>query len=112
MMGAIIAASTKTMIATMVAAFTSWKTLMTLVLVTALGITIYNVAADLLEAVLQWVMSEVSAVPVGELPSGMVQLSGLGAWMAQQTYLHEQVGIAITAVSLKWLVVKIPFLKW
>lgn len=92
--------------------FGSWRFFLGVTCLSLLGIVLYNVLVELMGDVLTWVMGELTAVPVGELPSTRLQLTGLGAWIAQETYLSQQVGIAVTAVSLKWLVVKIPFLKW
>jgi len=111
-MGAIIALSTKAIIATIVAFATSWRAFLGITLMAALGVLIYNVAVDLMGDVLTWAVGRVAAIDPSELPNGWLTLTSLGAWLAQETYLDQQIGIAVTAISMKWVVVKIPFIKW
>lgn len=111
-MGAIIGAATKAIITTMGNLATSWKLTFAFGLTTVLGVVIYNVVVDIMEEILTYGNAVLASVSVGELPNVVLQLTGLGAWVAQQTYLDQQIGIAVTAVSMKWVLCKIPFVKW
>ena len=111
-MGATIGLAFKALITSIGGAFTAWKLFSSFLLTVVLGIVLYNLVVDVVQEVIAFVNAKLAAVSGGELPSGALQLTGLGAWLAQETYLDAQIGIAITAISLKWLVVKIPFLKW
>lgn len=111
-MGYIIGLATKAVIGSLANLFGSWQGFLAVTFLSCLGVVLYNVAASLVGDTLTWVMGQVAALEVGDLPNGWVQLTGLGAWLAEQTYLDDQIGIAITAVSMKWVVMKIPFLKW
>ena len=111
-MGTAIGLAFKALITSLVAIFGSWKLFIGFAITGILAVVLYNGVVEIAQEVLTWAMGKITAMSGAELPSGLIQLSGLAAWMAQQTYIPAQVGIAVSAVSLKWLVVKIPFLKW
>lgn len=111
-MGAALGMAFKALIGSLINIFSGWKVFLGFVVTGILAVVIYNGVVAIVEEVMVWVMGKISGMTGSDLPSGLVQLSGLAAWMAQQTYLDVQIGIAVSAISLKWLVVKIPFLKW
>lgn len=111
-MGAVIAMALGKIISGMGAMFLGWKTVMVALITVVLGVVIYNVVSEIVGELLDFAMEQISAISQGGLPSVTLQLSGIGAWLAEKLRLDDQVALMITFVTAKWLVVKIPFLKW
>lgn len=93
------------------ALFAGWKTFLGVLVTGLVGVLIFNVAIDLIEAGLTWVLSSLGNVSDPGLP-GSSSITGLGAYLAMHLKLVECVGLVCSVVLLKWMVVKIPFLKW
>lgn len=111
-MGAVIGAAFQALILSLGRLFLSWKVFGAFLITGILGIVLYNLVAEILGEVLTFIQGQINAA-TGELgASAPLQLSGIGAWLAQVLKLPEQISVALTFVGLKWMVVKIPFLKW
>lgn len=93
------------------ALFAGWKTFLGVLVTGVVGVLIFNVAVDLIEAGLTWVLSAMGGVTNPGLPeSGSI--TGLAAYLAGHLKVVECIGLVCSVVLLKWMVVKIPFLKW
>jgi hypothetical protein len=78
-----------------------------------LVVFLYNLVAEIVGEVLSWslsVMSSETAGVVGESPS--VGLDGVGAYLAGVLRVPEMLSVALNLVALKWLLRKIPFVRW
>lgn len=111
-MGAIIGAAIRVLLASSVAKWLAWKTVVAFLVTTVLGIVLYNVVSEILGELLDWVSTQISAVSYEGIEGAALEFTGLGAWFADRLQIPEQVGVMVSFVSMKWLVVKVPFLKW
>lgn len=93
------------------AVFAGWKTFLGVLVTGLVGVLMFNVAVDLIEAGLSWVLSAMGGVANPGLPeSGSI--TGLAAYLAGHLKVVECIGLVCSVVLLKWMMVKIPFLKW
>lgn len=111
-MGAIIGAAIRVLLASSVAKWLAWKTVIAFVVTTIIGIVLYNLVAEIVGECLVWVADQVAEVTTTGWEGAALQFTGLGAWFADRLQIPEQVGVMVAFVSTKWLVVKVPFLKW
>jgi len=83
-------------------------------LMTILGVVLYNLVAEIIGEVLSWgltaIRSETSGLVAEGAPS--VGLSGVGAWMAGVLRVPEMLSVVINIVMVKWVLRKIPFVRW
>lgn len=112
-MGAIIGAVTRLFVMSGVAKFIAWKTIISFLVITAFGLLAYNVVTEIMEELLAFVIDQVESATAGVGWEGMaLEFTGLTAWLAEKLLVPEQVGVMISFVYLKWVVCKIPFIKW
>jgi len=110
-MGAALGLAIRALILSLGTLFSGWKLFFGALITTILGVVLYNLIADILEEGLAFVTASIDGV-TGQLPSLSLQFVGLGAWLAHAVQLEDQIALAVTFIGLKWLVVKIPFVKW
>lgn len=111
-MGAVIGAAIRVLLGSSVAKWLATKAFVSLIVTSILGVVLYNVVSEVFGELLTFVQSQLTEVTGEGLTGATLEFVGLGAWFADKLLLPEQVGVMLTFISLKWLVVKIPFLKW
>lgn len=98
--------------ASLVALFGAWKSVL---LVTFLGfamIFVYNLIVDVVQEALTWALTQAGSIPVPEGHSSVFAFTGFVGWFMSVLKLPECMSFIISMVTLKFLLRKIPFLKW
>jgi len=110
-MGAIIGAAVRAVLMGMVSLFSGWKASIFALVTVTLGIVLYNLVVEITEEVMDFALAAVG-VYSANIPDSLIQLTGIGLWCAEKVGLSSLIGLAVTFISAKWMIVKIPFLKW
>lgn len=116
-MGAILAflATGWTWLGTALSAiFIGWRGVILLTFLTFLGINLYNLFCEIITELSGFIvtMLQSRAPGVPGAPSLVGELFGTAAYLAVHLKLIEQFNFMISIVTLKWVVVKIPFIRW
>lgn len=94
------------------ALFSGWKTFVVLIFGCLASVMLFNVFVDIVEILLNWLMTELGNVSA---PGGISQeysFTALSAYLAIHLKIAESFALVLSIVILKWSLVKIPFLKW
>lgn len=110
-MGAALGLAFRALITTLVNLFGTWKVFAFTLVTGTFGIVLYNLLCEVVGEVLEFTAAAADQ-GVGDLPSGLIQFGGVGAWIAHTMNVEGMISLTVTVVAAKWLVVKIPFLKW
>lgn len=93
-----------------------WKTFVGgILLKITLALVLYNLVAEVLSEMLVWVADKLGAVSAGsgmETSLDLTGFSGLLGWLGDVLRVPEQVAVMSTCVLAKFMLRKIPFLKW
>lgn len=95
-----------------VALFSGWKTFLVLIVGALASVMMFNVFVDIVEIVLNWLVSQLSDVSMPEGVSQSFSFTALAAYLAIHLKVAESFSLVLSVVLLKWALVKIPFLKW
>jgi len=85
------------------------KAFLQLVVLTVLGIIFYNLIVEVIQESMNFALAQFGDAP-GSV--GTQSISGFGGWFAAQVKLPECVSVIGSAVSIKFILRKIPFIKW
>lgn len=100
-------------ISTLVVLFGAWPVAIYGVLVIVMGILGYNLMCDFLRDALQWVSTQMSSVSSpGGMPTAGLVVGNLAGWFATKLKIIQCLSFIFNAIVAKWLIVKVPFLKW
>jgi len=96
------------------AIFVGWRGVILATFLSFLGINLYNLFCTIVTELSGFITTMLSsrAPGVPGAPSLIGELFGTAAYLAIHLKLIEQFNFMISIVILKWVVVKIPFLKW
>lgn len=86
------------------------KFFMSGVLMTIIGVVLYNIIVDVIEEVMNFALAQVNGVSAGSITSPTI--SGFAGWFLAQVKLPECFAIMVTCISIRFILRKIPFLKW
>jgi len=81
--------------------FIAMRAMMLSLFTVILPVVLYNVANSLLNDYLAYVSS---VLPGSGYEGAIIELSGLGAWLAQRLQLVSCVSIFLAGVNLRWLI--------
>ncbi len=87
-----------------------WRAIARLLIVVAIPLILYNLTCDIIQEVMNFAISQISSSNAGESPT--IQLTGLVGWIAQQFQFPECLSVIISITMLKFILRKIPFLRW
>lgn len=110
-MGAIIGAAVRAVLVGLVTLFSGWKAAIFSMVTVTLGIVLYNLVVEITEEVMDFALAAVGLYSAN-LPDTLIQLTGIGLWCADKVGLAALISLAVTFIGTKWLLVKIPFVKW
>jgi len=79
-------------------------------MVICLGIIFYNLAAEILQEVLNFAISQVSGTSF-ETPANP-SFSGFAGWFLGQLKIPECISVFVSAVAIRFILKKIPFINW
>jgi uncharacterized membrane protein YhdT len=80
------------------------------VLMTVLGVVLYNALVGIVEEVMTFTVSQIGGAGVGSISSPSI--TGFAGWFLAQVKLPECFAVMVSAVAIKFVLRKIPFLKW
>ena len=95
-----------------VAIFSQWTTALYALLIMFIGYECYNFICTTLQEVLTYASNKLSAMSV---PGGVpltVQLANLSLYLAYHLQLPQCFSYMVNCIVLKWMLVKIPLIKW
>lgn len=88
----------------------SFKTFMSGLLMTILAIILYNLFVETTEEILNFTLSKINGVDSSGITNPSI--SGFAGWVVAQLKLPEALSVIASAVSLRFLLRKIPFIRW
>jgi hypothetical protein len=88
----------------------TFKTFLSVIFMTILGVIFYNLACDVIEEILNFAVSHISGSPSGVVTNPT--FSGFAGWVISNLKIPECVAIMVTCVSIRFVLTKIPFLHW
>ena len=77
---------------------------------TVLGIILYNSLVAIVEECLNFAVAQISGVSAGTITNPTI--AGFAGWFLSQVKVPEAFAIMVTCVSIKFILRKIPFIKW
>lgn len=88
----------------------SQKVLLSFLVVTVLGIIFYNLVVEIIEEVMTFALSAINGADYRSM--SIPSFSGFSGWFIAQIKIPECLSVVTSAVALKFILRKIPFLKW
>lgn len=79
-------------------------------MMTILAVVLYNGVVLMIEESLNFALGQINGVSTGTITSP--SLTGFGGWFLAQVKMPECFAVMVTCVSIKFVLRKIPFLKW
>jgi hypothetical protein len=76
----------------------------------ALAIILYNLGVEAIEEILNFTIAKVSGQNYGEFTNPSV--TGFVGWVIAQLKLPECLSVIASCVAVRWMLRKIPFLRW
>ncbi len=86
------------------------KTFMAGLLMTIIGVVLYNLLVATVQEVFNFAIAQAGGVSIGTITNPT--LTGFAGWFLGMMRVPEAFSIIVTCVSIKFLLRKIPFLKW
>lgn len=86
------------------------KFFMSGVMMTILGIIIYNLICEVIQEILNFGLAKIGAISSTGITGPSV--SGFAAWLAIQLRAPECVAVMVSFAALGFFLRKIPFLRW
>lgn len=110
-MGKILAWVAKAIVTALGTLFSSWKIFLGTTLCTIGFVFFYNMIVDLFQEICDFGVASISDVSVSG--SGTTyQMVGLAGYIGTQLRIPECVAFIVSIILAKWLLRKIPFIKW
>jgi hypothetical protein len=89
--------------------FTSRSLLFSLITV-VLGLVFYNLICEVVQEVMSFALNQINGASYGSYSSP--SFSGFTGWVIGQCKVPECLSVVTSAVAIKFILRKIPFLKW
>lgn len=86
------------------------KFFMSGVLMVIIAIVMYNGVVEIIQETMNFALTQINGVTTGTIPSPSI--TGFAGWFLAQVKLAECFAVMVTAISIKFVLRKIPFLKW
>lgn len=96
----------------LVALFGSWKGAVFFIVVTCLGIVLYNVLEGLFVELLNFSTSKMASATTGANLTYTYNFADFAGYMMSCFRIPECVSFIVSMLMLKWTLRKIPFIKW
>lgn len=98
------------LIAGVISAVFSLKTFASGALMIILGIILYNLAVDVVQEVMNFAITRINGVGFNGI--GNSSFTGFAGWFLAQVKIPECIAVIVSCVSIKFILRKIPFLRW
>jgi hypothetical protein len=79
-------------------------------MMTIIGVVLYNLMVTTVQEVLNFALTKINGVSVSGVSSPTI--TGFAGWFLAQVKLPECFAVIVSCVSIKFALKKIPFLKW
>lgn len=96
-------------LAAIVSSIFSTKSFMSLIVLTVLGIIFYNLMVEVVQESMNFAITQMGDAP-GTVSAGSI--TGFAGWVAAQCKIPECLSVIGSAVATKFILRKIPFIKW
>lgn len=88
----------------------SFKFFMSGVYMTILAVVLYNLCVTTIQEVMNFAIEQIGGAGIGSVSNPTI--TGFAGWFLAQIKLPECLAVMVSAVSIKFILRKIPFLKW
>lgn len=93
--------------------FGGWRLIVYAMLVSMIGILLYNLMCDMLSEALTWLLSEIQAQEIPGVPGATgYAFANLAGYLANRLRLIQAFSFIFNITMVKFMIVKLPFLKW
>jgi ABC-type branched-subunit amino acid transport system permease subunit len=86
------------------------KSFLNVAFMAVLGIIFYNLAVEMVQEAMTFSINQINGQSYGSVTSP--SFSGFAGWVIAQMKLPECVSVIASCVALKFILRKIPFLRW
>lgn len=80
------------------------------VLMTVLGVVLYNGLVGVVEEVMAFTVAQINGTEIGAITSPSI--TGFAGWFLGVMQFPECFSVIVSCVAIKFVLRKIPFLKW
>ena len=88
----------------------SSKTLLSFLVLSVIGVIFYNLIVEVITEVMQFALTKAGGAEYQSITNPT--FSGFAGWFIAQMKIPESVSVIGSAVALKFVLRKIPFIKW
>ncbi len=74
-----------------------------------LGIILYNLAAEIMVEIFNFALGKIGAV---DISGTIAPITGFSAWLLTQLRFTECISVIMSTVATKFILRKIPFIRW
>ncbi|MEN6461034.1 MAG: hypothetical protein ABFC94_06680 [Syntrophomonas sp.] len=86
------------------------KFFMSGVMMTILAVVLYNLCVTTIQEVFNFAIEQIGQAGIGSV--SIPSITGFAGWFLAQVKLPECLSVMVSAISIKFILRKIPFLKW
>jgi len=79
-------------------------------LTVTISIVLYNLICEVIQEVMTFALGEVSSVNYGNYTNPTI--TGFAGWFLGQLKIPECISVIVSCVSIRFILTKIPFLRW
>jgi hypothetical protein len=87
----------------------TFKTFLSVMFMAILGIIFYNLMVEVIQESMNFALTKMGDAP-GSVSAGSI--SGFSGWVAAQCKVPECISVIGSGVATKFILRKIPFIKW
>lgn len=88
----------------------SLKFFMSGVLMTIIGVVVYNLLVDIVQEVFNYAIAQAGGVASSGFTSPTI--TGFAGWFLSQMYVPQTFAVIVSCVIIRFTLRKIPFLNW
>lgn len=96
--------------ARIVSAIFGSRTLIYGIITVTLGLIFYNLICEIIQEMLDFTLTEINGTSFDDFANP--SFSGFAGWCLGQLKVPEIIAVVTSAVSIKFILRKIPFVKW
>lgn len=111
-MGALLSSLAGWLGAALTALFAGWRVFLVVGFMSFLTVYFYNLASDIISEVLTWVTTQAGAQQLQQGQTSIFNFTGFLGYMLGALKVPQCMSFIISMVALKFLLRKIPFIKW
>lgn len=86
------------------------RTFLVWLITITLGVVFYNLICEVIQELLNFALSQINGTSIGSVSNP--SFSGFAGWCLGQLKVPEILAVIVSAVSIKFILRKIPFIRW